>query len=45
MACDLYALTRADWQHLTASSTFGIAESKAELDEIIRQSLAPGLAG
>ena len=40
IARDLYGLTRADWQHLTASFTFGSGESKAELDEIIRQSLA-----
>ena len=29
IARDLYALTRADWQHLTASFTFGSGESKA----------------
>jgi hypothetical protein len=29
-----------DWKHLTASFTFGGGESKAELDEIIRPSLA-----
>ena len=40
IARDLYGLTRADWQHLTASFTFGSGETKAELDEIIRQSLA-----
>ena len=29
-----------EWRHLTGTFTFGGGESKAELDEIIRQSLA-----
>jgi hypothetical protein len=33
-------LSREDWQHLTSTFTFGSGDSKAELDEIIRQSLA-----
>jgi hypothetical protein len=36
IARDLYGLSRADWQHLTATFTFGSGETKAELDEIIR---------
>jgi len=28
-----------DWKHLTSTFTFGSGETKAELDEIIRQSL------
>jgi hypothetical protein len=38
IARDLYGLSRADWEHLTSTFTFGSGESKAELDEIIRQS-------
>lgn len=38
IARDLYGLSRADWEHLTGTFTFGSGESKAELDEIIRQS-------
>jgi hypothetical protein len=40
MARDLYGLTREDWQHLVSTFTFGSGETKAELDEIIRRSLA-----
>ena len=40
IARELYGLSQADWQHLTGTFTFGGGESKAELDEIIRQSLA-----
>ncbi len=40
IARDLYGLSRDDWQHLTGTFTFGSGETKAELDEIIRQSLA-----
>jgi hypothetical protein len=40
IARDLYGLTLADWRHLTGTFTFGGGDSKAELDEIIRQSLA-----
>ena len=40
IARELYGLSRDDWQHLTDTFTFGGGESKAELDEIIRQSLA-----
>ena len=40
IARELYDLSLADWQHLTASFTFGGGDSKAELDDIIRQSLA-----
>jgi len=40
IARDLYGLSRADWQHLTATFTFGSGETKAELDEIIRRSLS-----
>jgi hypothetical protein len=40
IARELYGLSREDWQHLTGTFTFGSGESKAELDEIIRQSLA-----
>ncbi len=39
IARELYGLSPEDWQHLTGTFTFG-GESKAELDEIIRQSLA-----
>ena len=40
IARELYGLNQADWQHLTGSFTFGSGETKAELDEIIRQSRA-----
>ena len=40
IARELYGLTREDWLHLTGTFTFGGGESKAELDEIIRVSLA-----
>ena len=40
IARELYGLSLEDWQHLTGTFTFGGGESKAELDEIIRQSLA-----
>ncbi|MDD5140239.1 MAG: hypothetical protein PHY43_08285 [Verrucomicrobiales bacterium] len=40
IARELYGLSREDWQHLTSTFTFGGGDSKAELDEIIRQSLA-----
>ena len=40
IARELYGLSFDDWQHLTGTFTFGGGESKAELDEIIRQSLA-----
>ena len=40
IARELYGLSLDDWQHLTGTFTFGSGESKAELDEIIRQSLA-----
>lgn len=40
IAHELYGLTREDWQHLTGTFTFGGGESKAELDETIRQSLS-----
>ncbi len=39
IARELYGLSREDWQHLTGTFTFGGGDSKAELDEIIRQSL------
>lgn len=39
-ARELYGLSLADWKHLTGTFTFGSGETKAELDEIIRQSLA-----
>ncbi len=39
IARELYGLSRDDWQHLTGTFTFGSSETKAELDEIIRQSL------
>ena len=39
IARELYGLTREDWRHLTGTFTFGSGETKAELDEIIRQSL------
>jgi hypothetical protein len=40
IARELYDLSLEDWKHLTASFTFGGGESKAELDDIIRQSIA-----
>jgi len=40
IARDLYGLSLDDWKHLTGTFTFGGGETKAELDEIIRQSLA-----
>jgi hypothetical protein len=40
IARELYGLSLEDWKHLTGTFTFGGGESKAELDEIIRQSLA-----
>lgn len=39
IARELYGLTKDDWKHLTGTFTFGGGESKAELDDIIRQSL------
>ena len=39
IARELYGLSLEDWKHLTGTFTFGGGESKAELDEIIRQSL------
>lgn len=38
IARELYGLSLEDWQHLTGTFTFGSGETKAELDEIIRQS-------
>ncbi len=40
IARELYDLSLDNWKHLTSTFTFGGGESKAELDEIIRQSLA-----
>jgi hypothetical protein len=40
IARELYELSLEDWKHLTSTFTFGSGDSKAELDEIIRQSLA-----
>jgi hypothetical protein len=40
IARELYSLLLDDWKHLTGTFTFGSGETKAELDEIIRQSLA-----
>lgn len=41
IARELYGLSPEDWKHLTSTFTFGgDSETKAELDEIIRQSLA-----
>jgi hypothetical protein len=37
---ELYGLSLDDWKHLTGTFTFGSGDSKAELDEIIRQSVA-----
>jgi len=39
IAQQLYGLSLEDWKHLTGTFTFGSGETKAELDEIIRQSL------
>ena len=39
IARDLYDLSLEDWKHLTGTFTFGSGETKAELDEIIRQSI------
>ena len=39
IARGLYGLSLDDWKHLTGTFTFGGGESKAELDEIIRQSI------
>ncbi len=40
IARELYGLSLEDWKHLTGTFNFGSGDSKAELDEIIRQSLA-----
>ena len=41
IAPELYSLSLDDWKHLTGTFTFGSeSETKAELDEIIRLSLA-----
>ena len=40
IARELYGLSIDDWKHLTGTFTFGSGATKAELDEIIRQSLA-----
>ncbi|HEY1662819.1 MAG TPA: hypothetical protein VGI03_10410 [Verrucomicrobiae bacterium] len=40
IARELYGLSLEDWKHLTGTFTFGSGETKAELDEIIRQSIA-----
>ena len=40
IARELYGLSSEDWQHLTSTFTFGgESDTKAELDEIIRQSV------
>jgi hypothetical protein len=39
IARDLYGLSLDGWKHLTSTFTFGSGSTKAELDEIIRQSL------
>jgi len=39
IARDLYGLSLDDWKHLTGTFTFGSGPTKAELDEIICQSL------
>ena len=41
IARELYAVSDDDWKHLTGTFTFGSGDSKAELDEIIRQTLTP----
>jgi len=40
IARELYGLTLDDWKHLTGTFSFGSGETKAELDEIVGQSLA-----
>jgi hypothetical protein len=40
IARELYGLSLDDWRHLTGTFTFGSGDSKAELDEIVRLSLA-----
>ncbi len=40
IARELYGLSPDDWKHLTGTFTFGSGDSKAELDEIIRQSVS-----
>ena len=40
IAREFYDLSLADWKHLTSTFTFGSGDTKAELDEIIRLSLA-----
>lgn len=40
IAHNLYGLSLDDWQHLTGTFPFGSGATKAELDEIIRHSLA-----
>ena len=40
IARELYGLSLDDWKHLASTFTFGDdSDTKAELDEIIRQSL------
>jgi len=39
IARELYGLSLDDWKHLTGTFTFGSGPTKAELDDIIRQSL------
>ena len=40
IARELYGLSSEDWKHLTSTFTFGgDSDTKAELDEIIRQSV------
>jgi len=39
IARELYGLSLEDWKHLTGTFTFGSGVTKAELDEIIRQSV------
>lgn len=39
IASELYGVSLDDWKHLTGTFAFGGGETKAELDEIIRQSL------
>ncbi len=39
-ALEVYGLSLDEWKHLTSTFTFGSGATKAELDEIIRQSLA-----
>ena len=40
IARELYSLSPDDWKHLTSTFTFGgDSDTKAELDEIIRQSV------